>query len=46
MAWAVTEFMAYAPYGSRVPMDVTVPHWSWDGLQPARESDIRRGGHG
>jgi hemoglobin len=33
MAWAVEEFMAYAPYGSRVPMGVTVPHWSWDGLQ-------------
>ena len=33
MAWAVGEFMAYAPYGSRVPMDVTVPHWSWDGPQ-------------
>jgi hemoglobin len=33
MAWAVEEFMAYAPRGSRVPPDVVVPHWSWDGLQ-------------
>src|SRR4029079_19275139 len=32
MAWAVGEFMAYAPYGTRVPADVVVPHWSWDGL--------------
>jgi hemoglobin len=34
MAWAVGEFMAYAPYGTRVPADVVVPRWSWDGLQP------------
>jgi hemoglobin len=34
MAWAVEAFMAYAPYGTTVPRHVTVPHWSWDGLQP------------
>jgi hemoglobin len=33
MAWAVEQFMAYAPYGSRVPLDVRVPRWSWDGRQ-------------
>jgi hemoglobin len=32
MTWAVEAFMAYAPYGSRVPVGVTVPHWSRDGL--------------
>ena len=39
MAWAVDEFMAYAPYGARVPHDVVVPHWSWDGLQATPDPD-------
>lgn len=35
MAWAVDDVMAYAPSGSRVGEGLTVPRWSWDGLQPA-----------
>lgn len=32
MSWAVQDVHSYAPKGSRVPGDVTVPRWSWDGL--------------
>ncbi len=33
MAWAVGEVMAYAPAGSAVAAALTVPRWSWDGLE-------------
>lgn len=32
MQWAVGEVMSYSPSGSRVPVGLTVPRWSWDGL--------------
>jgi hemoglobin len=28
---AVTDVMAYSPAGSRVPVELPVPHWSWNG---------------
>jgi len=33
MEWAVRDVLAYAPAGSVVPTGMTVPRWSWDGLQ-------------
>ncbi len=33
MEWAVSEVMAVSPAGSEVAADMTMPHWSWDGLQ-------------
>lgn len=33
MEWAVADVMAYAPRGSRVPGDLALPRWGWDGLQ-------------
>jgi hemoglobin len=34
-AWATTTTMArYHDSADEVPDDLTVPHWSWDGLQP------------
>jgi len=33
MEWAVAQVMACSPRGSRVPDGLTVPRWSWDGLQ-------------
>jgi hemoglobin len=35
MEWAVGEVMKLAPQGSVVPPGLPMPHWSWDGLQPA-----------
>jgi hemoglobin len=35
MQWAVDEVMTYDPPESVVPEGLAVPHWSWDGLQPA-----------
>jgi hemoglobin len=35
MEWAVAEVLTYSPHGSTVPSGVSMPHWSWDGLQPA-----------
>ena len=34
MQWAVGDVLAYSPVGARVPAGLTIPHWSWDGLQP------------
>jgi hemoglobin len=31
MEWAVQEVDAYAPSDSRVPADLPMPHWSWNG---------------
>jgi hemoglobin len=31
MEWAVAEVMSYSPHGSRVPGDLKVPRWGWDG---------------
>lgn len=33
MEWAVRQVLDYSPPGSRVPGDLPVPHWSWDGLE-------------
>jgi hemoglobin len=35
MRWAVSEVLSYSPQGARVPSGIPVPHWSWDGLEPA-----------
>jgi hemoglobin len=32
MQWATDEVMAYSPAGARVPPDLAVPRWTWDGL--------------
>ena len=34
MEWAVREVLAYSPHDSQVAPGLSVPHWSWDGLQP------------
>lgn len=33
MTWAVREVLFYSPPDARVPSDLPVPRWSWDGLQ-------------
>jgi hemoglobin len=33
MDWATDEVMSYAPAGSLVPKDLTVPRWGWSGLE-------------
>ena len=33
MAWAVDEVLSYSPAEARVPEDLAVPHWDWNGLQ-------------
>lgn len=35
MESAVGDVLVYSPEGSAVPGGVPMPHWSWDGLQPA-----------
>jgi hemoglobin len=35
MEWAVDEVLAYSPAEARVPADLPVPHWDWNGLQPS-----------
>jgi hemoglobin len=32
MEWAVVDVLGYSPHGSIVPVDITVPRWSWSGL--------------
>jgi hemoglobin len=32
MQWATDEVMAYSPADARVPPDLAVPHWTWEGL--------------
>jgi hemoglobin len=36
MVWAVDDVLTYSPVDAEVPAGVSMPHWSWDGLQPAR----------
>ncbi len=31
MTWATTDVMRYSPPDSRVPADVRMPHWTWEG---------------
>ena len=31
MEWATQDVLAYAPAGSHVPADLSVPKWTWDG---------------
>lgn len=33
MEWAVEDVIKYSPKGSTVPESLTVPRWSWDGLE-------------
>ena len=33
MRWAIDDVLSYSPFGSVVPRDLGMPHWSWDGLQ-------------
>lgn len=33
MEWAVHEVLTYSAVDSRVPTDLPLPRWSWDGLQ-------------
>lgn len=33
MEWAVEEVMSYPGDVAAVPADLSMPHWSWDGLQ-------------
>jgi hemoglobin len=35
MEWAVRDVLSYSPRGSEVPDGMSIPHWSWDGLQAA-----------
>jgi hemoglobin len=35
MEWAVADVLAYSPVDATVPTGVTMPRWSWDGLQPS-----------
>lgn len=35
MEWAVDQVLACSPAGSKVPAGVTVPSWSWEGLENA-----------
>lgn len=32
MSWAVADVLVVAPYDAEVPVDASMPHWSWDGL--------------
>jgi hemoglobin len=32
MQWATDEVMAYSPRDARVPANLPIPHWTWDGL--------------
>jgi hemoglobin len=34
MEWAVAEVLTYPGPRAEVPAGLTVPHWSWNGLQP------------
>jgi hemoglobin len=33
MRWAVDDVLRFSPVGSAVAPGVSMPHWSWDGLQ-------------
>jgi hemoglobin len=33
MHWATQNVHSYSPAGSVVPEQLSIPHWSWDGLQ-------------
>jgi hemoglobin len=32
MEWATQDVLSYSPAGSKVPDNMAVPKWSWDGL--------------
>ena len=32
MEWAVTDVLVYSPVDAKVPSDLAMPRWSWDGL--------------
>ena len=38
MEWAVSQVMAISPVGATVPANLSVPRWSWGGLQPVPPS--------
>jgi hemoglobin len=33
MEWAVADVLSFSPLESRVPADLPVPRWGWDGLE-------------
>lgn len=33
MVWAVADMLTYSPLDATVPSGLSVPHWTWDGLQ-------------
>ena len=35
MEWAVADVLVFSPTDAVVPEGLPMPHWSWDGLQPA-----------
>ncbi len=35
MVWAVDDVLTYSPVEAVVPSGLAMPHWGWDGLQPA-----------
>ncbi len=35
MEWAVADVALSHPHDTDIPAGLTIPHWSWDGLQPA-----------
>jgi hemoglobin len=35
MQWAVDEVVLSHPHDTTIPPNLSVPRWSWDGLQPA-----------
>ena len=39
MEWAVGAFTSHPDDPAEVPIGLTVPHWSWDGLSRAAEQD-------
>jgi hemoglobin len=34
MQWAVDQVLSYGPPGSVAPVGLSMPRWTWDGLQP------------
>jgi hemoglobin len=33
IGWAVDDVLVYSPVGAQVPGGLSIPRWSWDGLQ-------------
>jgi hemoglobin len=37
MRWAVDEVLVYGDEDAHVPVDLAIPHWSWDGLDDSAD---------